>query len=118
MHTCVVCVCVVISFILDVRFVDVPAGVPQGEGHTGFFIHLPSAVLAFLFIATRIQPFLSIVYREVEFLCTHKFIVLHLLGIIFLFLSFFVSENPRSCDCTEIRTHVPTSEGLRGRGIV
>ena len=64
---CCVCVCVVISFILDVRFVDVTAGVPQGEGHTGFFIHLPSAVLAFLFIATRIQPFLSIVYREVEF---------------------------------------------------
>ena len=24
---------------------DVPAGVTQEEGHTGFFIHLPSAVL-------------------------------------------------------------------------
>ena len=36
-----------ILFILDVRFfVDVPAGVTQEEDYTGFFIHLPSAVLA------------------------------------------------------------------------
>ena len=27
--------CVVIPFIPDVSFVDVPAGVPQEEGHTG-----------------------------------------------------------------------------------
>ena len=47
--------CVVIPFILDVRFVDVPAGVPQEEGHTGFLIHLPSAVLALIFLARRIQ---------------------------------------------------------------
>ena len=39
-----VCVCVVVPFILDVRFVDVPAGVTQEEGRTGF-LHLPSAVL-------------------------------------------------------------------------
>ena len=36
----VVCVCVVISFILDVRLVDVPAGATQEEGHRGFLIHL------------------------------------------------------------------------------
>ena len=59
-------VCIVISFILDVRFVDVPAGVTQEEGHTGFF-HLPSAVLALIFLARRIQPFISLVDREVEF---------------------------------------------------
>ena len=59
--------CVVISFILDVRFVDVPAGVTQKEGHTGFLIDLLSAVLASIFIARRIQPFLSLVDREVEF---------------------------------------------------
>ena len=46
---------------------DVPAGVTQGEGHTGFLIHLPSAVHAFIFLARRIQPFLSLVDREVEF---------------------------------------------------
>ena len=50
--------CVVNQFILDVRFVDVPAG--------GLF-HFPSAVLASIFLARRIQPFLSLVDREVEF---------------------------------------------------
>ena len=45
---------------------DVPAGVTQEEGHTGFLIHLLSAVRAF-FLAGRIQPFLSLVAREVEF---------------------------------------------------
>ena len=29
---------------------DVPAGVTQEEGHTGFLIHLPSAVLALIFL--------------------------------------------------------------------
>ena len=59
-------VCVVIPFILDVRLVDVPAEVTQEEGRTGF-LHLPSAVIALIFLARRIQPFLSLVYREVEF---------------------------------------------------
>ena len=69
--TCVcVCVCVRvcvdIPFILDVRLVDAPAGVTKEEGHTGF-LHLPSAVLVFIFLARRIQPFLSLVDHEVEF---------------------------------------------------
>ena len=46
---------------------DVPAGVTQEEGHTGFLIHLPSAVRALIFVARRIQSFLSLVDREVEF---------------------------------------------------
>ena len=46
---------------------DVPAGVTQDEGHTGFLIHLLSAVRALIFLASRIQPFLSLVDREVEF---------------------------------------------------
>ena len=46
---------------------DVPAGVTREEGHTGFLIHLPSAVRALIFVARRIQPFLSLVDREVEF---------------------------------------------------
>ena len=33
----------------QVRSLDVPAGVTQEEGHTGFLIHLPSAVHAFIF---------------------------------------------------------------------
>ena len=60
------CVCVVIPFFLDVRFVDVPARVTQEEDHTGF-LYLPSVVRAFIFLARRIQPFLSLVDREVEF---------------------------------------------------
>ena len=46
---------------------DVPAGVTQEEGHTGFLIRLPSAVRDLIFLAGRIQPFLSLVDREVEF---------------------------------------------------
>ena len=50
---------------------DVPAGVTQEEGNTGFSLHLLSAVVALIFLARRIQPFLSLVDREVEFLCTN-----------------------------------------------
>ena len=60
---------------------DVPAGVTQEEGHTGFLIHLLSAVHALIFLARRIQPFLSLVDREVEFCVLTILIVLHLLGI-------------------------------------
>ena len=63
-----VCMCVVIPFTLDVRFADVPAGFTQEEGHTGF-LHVPSAVLALTFLATTIQPFLSLVDREANFVC-------------------------------------------------
>ena len=63
------CVCVVFSFHLfwTSSSLDVPAGVTQEEGHTGFLIHLLSAVRALIFLARRIQPFLSLVDREVEF---------------------------------------------------
>ena len=43
------CVCVFFPFILDVRLVDVPAGVTQEKGHTGFLIHLSFVVLALNF---------------------------------------------------------------------
>ena len=78
---CVYSVCVDIAFILHVdRLVDVPVGVTQEEGHTGFF-NLPPAVHALIFLARRIQPFLSLVDREVEFgFIIHEIIVLHLLG--------------------------------------
>ena len=60
------CLKVVLPFILDVRLVDAPAGVTQEEVHTGF-LHLPSEVLASIFIARRIQPSLSLVDREAAF---------------------------------------------------
>ena len=59
------CVCFFCVFFPSI--LDVPAGVTQEEGHTGFLIHLPSAVRALIFVARRIQPFLSLVDREVEF---------------------------------------------------
>ena len=64
--------CIFFPFILDVRLVDVPAGVTQEEGNAGFLIHLPSAVLAFIFLARKFQPFLSLVNREDELLCTNE----------------------------------------------
>ena len=80
-----VCVCVFSSHpFWTSSSLDVPAGVTQEEGHTGFLIHLPSAVRALIFVARRIQPFLSLVDREVEFLCTNELIVLHPLGIFIL----------------------------------
>ena len=67
-----VCVCVCVCLFSSHSFwtsssLDVPAGVTQEEGHTGFLIHLLSAVRALIFLARRIQPFLTLVDREVEF---------------------------------------------------
>ena len=55
-----VCVCVFFLFVLDING-------RTSRGHTGFLIHLLSAVHAIIFLARRIQPFLSLVDREVEF---------------------------------------------------
>ena len=57
-----VCVCVCCHPIYSGRQV---CG-PTSRGHTGFLIHLPSAVLALVFVARRNQPSLSLVDREVE----------------------------------------------------
>ena len=59
--------CIVILSILDARLLDVSAGVTQEECHTGFLILLPSAELALIFLARRIQSSLSLVDRDVEF---------------------------------------------------
>ena len=90
---------------------DVPAGVTQQEeGHTGFSIHLPSALRALIFLARRIQPFLSLVDREVDFLFTNGLIVLHSLGIfIFILFYFFREKNPVCRD----RTYVPMCQVTR-----
>ena len=65
------CVCVCVCVFSSHSFwtsssLDVPAGVTQKEGHTGSPIHVLSAVRAIIFLARRIQPFLSLVDREVE----------------------------------------------------
>ena len=63
-----VCVCVFPSHSFwTSSSLDVPAGVTQEEGHTGFLIPLLSAVRALISLARRIQPFLSLIDCEVEF---------------------------------------------------
>ena len=89
--------CVFFPFILDIKFVGrTSLGHTGAEYHTGFSIHLLSAVLALIFLARRIQPFLSLVDREVEFcvLPGNDLIVLHPLGIFFFFFFFFSETNP------------------------
>ena len=68
--TCYICDSRVISMCVCVfsshpfwTSIDVPAGVTQEEGNTGFSTHLLSAVLAFIFLARRIHSFLSLVDR-------------------------------------------------------
>ena len=72
-----VCVCVVvIAFILDVRLT---CG-RTSRGHTEF-LHLPSAVIALIFIARRIQPCPFPLSTVKSNLCSHEFIALqYLLG--------------------------------------
>ena len=107
--------CVVIPFILDVRLVDAPAGYTQEEGRTGF-LHLPSAVLAFIFIAKMIQPFLSLVDREVEFFFVYPRIdrSSHVWHDLFYFI--FVRKNPSSCDCAAARDSNSRPNVRRFRG--
>ena len=93
------------QFILDVKIVG-----STSRGHTGFLTHLPSAaVLALIFLVRRIQPFLSLVDREVDFLRTNDLIVIHLLGI-FYFLFIFYLVWKKKIPGTEIRTHVQTRQ--------
>ena len=65
-YGCVLCVFSSHLFSTSGLF-DLSARVAQEEGHTGCLIHLPSAVLAIIFLARRIQPFLSLVDRKVVF---------------------------------------------------
>ena len=75
-------------------FVNDSAGVTTEEGRTGILIHLASAMLAYFFLSRRIQPSLSLVYRDVEFcILTIYLIVLHLLGIYYYAYIFFVRKN-------------------------
>ena len=73
---------------------DVPAGVTPEEGHTGFLIHLLSAVRALIFLARRIQPFLSLVDREVEFCVLTILSFSTRWAFLFLFFRFLVRKIP------------------------
>ena len=52
--------------------------------------------MTFIFLARRIQPFLSLVDREVELLCTNNLIVLHFLDIYLLYFFLFFLVNKKS----------------------
>ena len=66
--TVILCLCVFSSHLFwTLSSLDVPAGVTKEEGQTGFLIHLPSAVRAFIFLARRIQSCLSLVDHEAKF---------------------------------------------------
>ena len=60
--------CVFFPSILNIKFVGrTSRGHTGGRSHRIFIQHLLSAVRALFFLARRIQPFLSLVDREVEF---------------------------------------------------
>ena len=95
-HTHTVCVLCVFSShpFWTSSSLDVPAGVTQEEGHTGFLIHLPSAVRALIFVARRIQPVLSLVDREVEFCALTNESFSTRWAFLFWFFSFLVRKIP------------------------
>ena len=99
---CVVCVFSSHSFWTS-SSLDVPTGVTQEEGHTGFLIHLLSAVRALFFLARRVQPFLSLVDREV-LLTIQSFSTRW--AFLFIYLFIFSEKNSVCRD----RTHVPTCQ--------
>ena len=89
------CVCVFSSHSLwTSSSLDVPAEVTQEEGHTGFLVHLISTVRAFIFLARRIQPFLSLVDREVEFCVLTIQSLSTRWAFLFLVFSFLVRKIP------------------------
>ena len=83
--------CVFFPFILDIQFVG-----RTSRGHTGFLIHLLSAVRALIFLARRIQPFLSLVDHEVEFcvLTIRSFSTRWAFVFLFLLFLFLVRKIP------------------------
>ena len=89
---CLVCVFSSHSFWTS-SSLDVP-GVTQEEGHTGFLVHLLSAVRALIFLARRSQPLIFLVGREVEF-CVLTIQSFSTRGaFLFLFFIFLVRKIP------------------------
>ena len=104
-HVCV-CVCVFFPSILDIKFVG-----RTSRGHTGGRSHRifnpPSfcgACLDFCREKDSAIPFPRRPWSRI--LCTNELIVLHPLGIFFLFFFVFSEKNPVCRD----RTHVPTCQ--------
>ena len=106
-------VCVVIPFVLDVWFVDAPVEGTQEEGHTWFLYNtfllrcLPSFLTREWF--SRSFPSSTVKSNFLNPRIHRSPFDWHIIMSCFYFV---VREKPGSCDCTEIRTHDPTSEGF------
>ena len=102
-----VCVCVFFPFILDIKFVG-----RTSQGHTGGrshrISHPPSFCGACLNFSREKDSAVPFPRRPLSrILCTNDFIVLHPLGILFLFFFCFYSEKNPVC---RDRTHVSTCQ--------
>ena len=99
MHVCVFCY-PIYSGRQNCGWMRLP-GSHRREVTQDFHSHFPSAVLAFIFIARRIQPSISLVDREVDFVDSrnnnHSRLVRHYCFCLFI----FVRKNASWCDCTE-----------------
>ena len=76
------------------------------------------AVRALIFLARRIQPFLSLVERKVDFFVLNDLIVLHLLGILFFIFLFLSEKNPVYRDSNSrpnVSEGYEVTSGLPGR---
>ena len=94
LHGLCVCVCVFFPFILDIKFVGC-----TNRGHTGGRSHRISHPLSFcgacLYFPLEKDSAIPFPRRPLgRILCTNDLIVLHPLGILFLFFSFLVRKNP------------------------
>ena len=98
--------CVFFPLILKFKFVDCTSQGHTGGGHTGFLIHLPSAVRAFIFLARRIQLLLSLVGREVQF-CVLTILSFSTCWAFFYFIFIFSEEK------SHLPGFEPTSQRVR-----
>ena len=76
---------------------DVPAGVTQEEGHTGFFIYLPSAVRALILSREKNSAIRFPRHPWSWILCANDLIILYSLGFFFFFCSEKNPVYPISC---------------------
>ena len=113
-RACVCVVCVVIPFIVDVRFVDLylPAGLHRRNVTQDFSTVLLRCLPSFFSREGFSRSFPSSTAKStVTVLCTtNELIVVHLLAFFF----FFCEEKTKSYDDTGIRTNFPNVRRFRG----
>ena len=115
-RACVCVVCVVIPFIVDVRFVDLylPAGLHRRNVTQDFSTVLLRCLPSFFSREGFSRSFLSSTAKStVTVLCTtNELIVVHLLAFFF----FFARKKPSRMTIPGFELTSPTSEGFEFRG--